>query len=112
MVVRVKNAENAPETTYWNGKARKFSIQVQGRFKKRLCANNVRMGSCFQKPIMYVFVYPPCFSLLLPSLDSVVLFPVQFCSMHHHPVVYIMCVWVAQNALGFFDCLEDCVRGR
>jgi len=52
MVVRVKNAVNAPETTYWKGKARKFSIQVQGRFKKRLCANNVRTGSYFKKRII------------------------------------------------------------
>jgi len=52
MVVRVKNAENAPETTYWKGKARKFSVQVQGRFKKRLCSNNVRMGGWFSKRLM------------------------------------------------------------
>jgi len=49
IVVRVKNAENAPETTYWKGKARKFSVQVQGRFKKRLCSNNVKMGGWFSK---------------------------------------------------------------
>ena len=79
MVVRVKNAVNAPETTYWKGKARKFSIQVQGRFKKRLCTNNVKMGGWFSKRLKYAFVYPPCFSLG-------VLFPMRFCSMHH-PVV-------------------------
>ena len=111
MVIRVKNAVNAPETTYWKGKARKFSIQVQGRFKKRLCANNVRTGSYFNKRIMYAFVHPPCFSLLPPSLDSSVLFPVQFCSMHH-PVVYIVCIWVAQTAVGCFDSHEDSVHGQ
>jgi len=52
MVIRVKDAVNAPETTYWTGKARKFSIQVQGRFKKRLCSNNVRSGSYFTKRII------------------------------------------------------------
>lgn len=52
MVVRVKNAVDAPETTYWKGKARKFSIQVQGRFKKRLCSNNVCFGCYLKKKII------------------------------------------------------------
>ena len=49
VVVRVKGATGAPSTPYFRGVKRKVSVHFEGRFKKRICVNNVVVVAEFER---------------------------------------------------------------
>lgn len=53
MVMRVKHAENAPQTRYFDSNKRLFSCQIEGMFKQRICTNNVYFVVSFPKRIKF-----------------------------------------------------------
>eukprot|EP00656_Telonema_subtile_P003703 TRINITY_DN11680_c0_g1_i2.p1 TRINITY_DN11680_c0_g1~~TRINITY_DN11680_c0_g1_i2.p1 ORF type:complete len:842 (+),score=177.81 TRINITY_DN11680_c0_g1_i2:46-2526(+) len=53
MVVRVLGLQ--PATHYFDGKSRRFSIQIQGAFTQDVCCDDVEFGAVFDKPINLPF---------------------------------------------------------
>ena len=51
-VVRVRGAKDAPKTRYFDGKRRMFSIQVEGRFRRRIRGDSVIFGAAFDHPVV------------------------------------------------------------
>lgn len=64
-VIRIKDAVGASETAYFNGKSRKFSIQIEGRFKKKISSNQVLFGATFSRKLRL-----PYFSNMILSFMS------------------------------------------
>ena len=52
VVVRVKDAAGAPSTAYFQGVKRKMSVHFEGRFKKRICTNNVVVVAGFERKLV------------------------------------------------------------
>jgi len=51
-VVRIRGADGAPTTRYFEGKRRMFSIQVEGRFLRRIRGDSVIFGAAFDHPVV------------------------------------------------------------
>ena len=66
-VVRVRGAKDAPKTRYFDGKRRMFSIQVEGRFRRRILGDSVIFGAAFDHPV----VLPYGTSLVLALLHRI-----------------------------------------
>lgn len=68
VVVRVKDAAGAPPTKYFDPPVkRKMSVHIEGRFKKRICTNNVVVVTDFERKFVKL---PPLAKLAVSQLQK------------------------------------------